>query len=72
MRLIRRRNALGVAVVAAVAFAAACGGGGDSDGSSPASTEEFLAEVDMVCADSREQLNAIAEPQSEDEFLPAL
>lgn len=72
MRLIRRRNALGVAVVAAVAFAAACGGGGDSDGSSPASTEDFLAEVDMVCADSREQLNAIEEPQSEDEFLPAL
>lgn len=72
MRVIRRRNVLGVAVVAAVALAAACGSSSNGDGSSPASAEEFVVEVDNVCREADAELDMIEDPQSEEDFLPAL
>lgn len=73
MRVIRRGSVFGVAIVAAVALAAGCGSdSGDGEDSSPASEEDFIVAVDDVCRDANAELETVSEPESAEEFLPAL
>ena len=53
-----------LALVAFVALVAACGGNGGGG----LSREEFVAELDRICADFRETEDALPEPQSLEEI----
>lgn len=64
---------LAVAVATgAVALAAACGGGGDDEGSASLTEDEFAEQILDVCRDAAVRSEALEEPETRDELLPAL
>jgi hypothetical protein len=67
MPLVRRRPLAGFATLGAVALIAGCGGG-----SSSLTADEFRSQADAICADYNTQSDALADPTSAAEYLPAL
>lgn len=61
-----RRTSAGLAVAGAAILIAGCGGGSDS-----LSAEELRTQADAICADADERTDAIAEPTTEEELVPA-
>jgi hypothetical protein len=61
-----RRTSAGLAVAGAAILIAGCGGGSDS-----LSAEELRTQADAICADADARTDAIADPTSEEELVPA-
>lgn len=69
----RRSRFLAVAVaIGAVVLAAACGGGGDDEGSASLTEDEFAEQILDVCRDAAARTEALEEPETRNELLPAL
>src|SRR5688500_20365791 len=66
MSFARSRPLAALAVVGAAAAIAGCGGGDDSSG---LSADEFRTQADAICADADTRIDALDEPNANDQVL---